>query len=322
MATRRQLDLNLFRVLDSVMQQESVAGAARRLNVTPSAISHSLARLRKAFDDPLFVHSETGMQPTERARVVYPLISSALEQLDSTIVRKPFDPTRSQRVFTVSASPYSAVILLPSLLRHLAVLAPGIGLVVASREAARVPYDLREGRVTMAIGQFSRLDPEIRRKTLFSDDEVIICGSDHPLSQRSVTWEEALRFPSVKIQLDEVKVAPDAQRERRPAALVTPGSAARRAVSPARPRIVVSDPSPILQILEETNLIAIGPRRLALRTKGRLAVVEPTDRRVSFETVIAWHPSVERDPGAAWLIDQFVEGSRALATRQRKSAEA
>jgi hypothetical protein len=63
----RKIDLNLFRVFDAVMQQRSVSRAAKALSVTPSAISHSLSRLRAAIDDDLFFPGVSGMQPTPRA---------------------------------------------------------------------------------------------------------------------------------------------------------------------------------------------------------------------------------------------------------------
>lgn len=314
MTGRKSLDLNLFRVFDAVMQQESVAGAARRLEVTPSAISHSLARLRKAFGDPLFAYSEAGMLPTEHARGVYPIVAAALAQLDATIGHKPFDPARSSRVFTVLASHYSSVIVLPPLIRSLTVVAPEVGLIVAPCEPSRVSSDLHEGHATLAIGQFGRLDQAIRRETLFSDDEVVICRRDHPLCHQPVTWAQALGFPRIKIQVSkENEAAEEPKRDRRPDSFSTSRNVSPRGADSTRPRVVVSDDAPISPLLEDTDLVAIGPRRLALRAKGRLAVIEPTDRRFSFKTEMAWHPRVEADDGAAWLIAQFLEGARAQA---------
>src|ERR1700739_1358494 len=75
----RRVDLNLFRVFDAVMQHRSVSKAAKALSVTPSAISHSLSRLREAIDDELFVPDVSGMQPTRRASELASDISKGLQ---------------------------------------------------------------------------------------------------------------------------------------------------------------------------------------------------------------------------------------------------
>jgi DNA-binding transcriptional LysR family regulator len=71
---RQRVDLNLFRVFEAVMLHRSVSGAARELGVTPSAVSHALARLRMALGNELFVPGDGGMEPTARALELAPAV--------------------------------------------------------------------------------------------------------------------------------------------------------------------------------------------------------------------------------------------------------
>src|SRR4030095_12748505 len=94
------LDLNLLLVLRTVLGERSVARAARRLNVTPSAVSNALARLRAGLGDPLTPPSGGGIGPPPRAAALEPVLARALDDLDQAVRGSDFDPARSEREFT------------------------------------------------------------------------------------------------------------------------------------------------------------------------------------------------------------------------------
>src|SRR5215475_758157 len=79
------IDLNLFLVLHVVLEERSATGAARRLNVTQSAVSNALARLRHLYGDPLVVRSGRGLVPTPLAERLAPIIDAAVVQLRAAI---------------------------------------------------------------------------------------------------------------------------------------------------------------------------------------------------------------------------------------------
>jgi len=85
------LDLNLLLMLDTVLAERSVVRAARRLHVTPSAVSNALARLRAALDDPLLIRSGRGIVPTPRAAALAPALARALRDLDQAVHGDGFD---------------------------------------------------------------------------------------------------------------------------------------------------------------------------------------------------------------------------------------
>lgn len=99
------LDLNLLRVLDMVLREGGATGAARRLHVTQSAVSNSLARLRDMFGDPLVIREGKGLSPTPMARRLMPLLSQALDQLESAVKSQVvFDPLLTRRRFTLASA--------------------------------------------------------------------------------------------------------------------------------------------------------------------------------------------------------------------------
>jgi DNA-binding transcriptional LysR family regulator len=109
------LDLNLLRVLDTVLSERSVVRAARRLHVTPSAISNALARLRSVFGDPLVVRSGRGVVPTTRAAGLASALKRALSELERAVQSEPFDPATTTRQFTLAISDAGQVARLPQL---------------------------------------------------------------------------------------------------------------------------------------------------------------------------------------------------------------
>lgn len=110
------------------MRHRSVAGAGRELNITPSAVSHALGRLRQLLDDPLFTLTETGMAPTPRALELAPTINEGLRRFTEAIETREFDPARSARTFRIAMSDYAAMILLPLIVDRVGRTGPNINL--------------------------------------------------------------------------------------------------------------------------------------------------------------------------------------------------
>ena len=114
------MDLNLLRTLDAVLSERSVARAARRLNVTPSAVSNALARLRREFDDPLVVRDGRGVVPTPRTIALAPALTDALQSLERAISNESFDPATTTRRFTLALADAGQSSQLPKLGRLMA----------------------------------------------------------------------------------------------------------------------------------------------------------------------------------------------------------
>src|SRR4051812_16994715 len=104
-------DLNLLRIFDVVLEERSVTRAGVRLGLTQSAVSHALNRLRYTLNDELFLRGPGGMEPTPRALEIGPQVHAALTQLQSAVAPAGFDPTISERRFTIAAGAYACAVM-------------------------------------------------------------------------------------------------------------------------------------------------------------------------------------------------------------------
>src|ERR1700722_8905583 len=118
------LDLNLLRVFDVLLEERSVTRAGARLGLTPSAVSHALSRLRYHIGDDLFRRDAQGMQPTRKALEIGPSLHAALAQLQSALTPADFDPVTSDHRFSVVAGAYACAVLMPPVVAALQARAP------------------------------------------------------------------------------------------------------------------------------------------------------------------------------------------------------
>src|SRR5262245_39519579 len=125
------MDLNLLLLFEAVLEERHVGRAAARLNVSPSAVSHGLKRLRRALHDPLFLRNPKGVVPSERALALAPSISDVLARTRMVVAAaEPFEAAKSIRRFVLGAPDGVSAVLLPSLLAKTRKAAPGISLAV------------------------------------------------------------------------------------------------------------------------------------------------------------------------------------------------
>ena len=108
-----QLDLNLLRVFDALLDERNVTRAVARLGRSQSAVSHALGRLRLLLGDELFVRRSSGMDPTPRALEIGPTLHTALLQMQTALAPAGFDAAVSERRCSISAGSYGCSVLIP-----------------------------------------------------------------------------------------------------------------------------------------------------------------------------------------------------------------
>ena len=181
-------DLNLLMALDVLLAEGSVAGAARRLNLSPSAMSRTLTRLRQVTSDPLLVRAGRGLVPPPRAiqlrAQVGPLVESANALLRPA---ETLDLTKLQRRFTLRTSEGFAETFGPRLLGLVQDRAAGVTLQFMTKPD-KESAPLREGEVDIETGVIDLLTaPELRAVSLFDDRWVGVVRADHPLAKGAIT---------------------------------------------------------------------------------------------------------------------------------------
>jgi len=177
----RRVDGGLLLVFRELLRTRRASTVADRLGLSPSAISHSITRLRDLFDDPLFVRRPHGFEPTRRAEELGPQIEALLELTNRTLTKDTgFDPARSRRAFRFIAPEFVTALIGAPLINRLAASAPevtfGIGF-AGEEDAFRA---LRKGEIEFAIGRFGAARPGFAVEPLFDDTYCVAARRDHP----------------------------------------------------------------------------------------------------------------------------------------------
>ena len=188
-------DLNLLVLFEAVLETRHVGRAAEQLNLSPSAVSHGLGRLRRMLGDPLFLKTPKGVEPTDRAKALAPAIAEILAQVRGVVATaQPFDPRQSTRRFIIGAPDGISAVILPPLLKRLDRAAPNVDIAIrqllpkqGEHEpglAWREALDELESRA-MDIALIPTDDVPIRftRRALYEEDFVIAMRAKHPLAR-------------------------------------------------------------------------------------------------------------------------------------------
>ncbi|WP_244987556.1 LysR family transcriptional regulator [Komagataeibacter oboediens] len=147
-----RLDFNLVTTFLALWEERSVSRAAKRLSLSQSAVSASLARLREAADDPLFVRTRDGMQPTPRAiAMAEPLQNGAtlIQTAFSTVTA--FDPATSRQHFSLGMSDDFQIAAGPLIAKRLAEEAPRVSVTFRQANKHRVEALFEAGEIDFAV---------------------------------------------------------------------------------------------------------------------------------------------------------------------------
>ena len=159
----RELDFRDLRVLDALIREGSITGAAQALETTQPAISKLLGRLRSRFDDPLVVRRGRGVQPTTRAVEMSAQIRKLLEMADSLQQQRvPFDPGKSEKTFSLLVTDVGMVRFLPPLIERLAEVAPRVKVRALPLDSRHFALKLESGEADLALGAFPKAAGHLR----------------------------------------------------------------------------------------------------------------------------------------------------------------
>jgi DNA-binding transcriptional LysR family regulator len=178
-----EYDLNLIAALDALLAENSVTRAAARLHTSAPAMSRSLARLRRIFDDPLLVRAGRDLVPTPRALELRSEVHAIADRARALFAPSDgADPLTAVRMLDLRVADMLSTTFVPALIDDLRVQAPGISLRVRPEGLEDTPA-LREGVVDLEIGIIRPGDPEIRSETLVTETLVAAVRPEHPLAK-------------------------------------------------------------------------------------------------------------------------------------------
>lgn len=290
-----KLDLNLLLVFCAVMRRRSATRAGEELDMTQSAISNALRRLRLHFSDPLFIKTPQGMMPTPLAERLSQPLQDALESIRQTLeTAQTFDPTISRRAFRIYMSDIGQLILMPRLARVLEQEAPGIALSVVNVAPRAAQAMMVEGSIDLAIGTFDGLQVGFHSQRLFQKGYLVMARRDHPLLARGLTLEQfllarqAVYHPPAGSH-DDFELVVDAVFRRH--------GLQRKVV------MELAHGLGIAEVIAASDLLICVPERLAATFEAcesvRLAALPFDSPKVDVSQF--WHHRFHADPGHKWL---------------------
>lgn len=282
-------DLNLLVTLDVLLQEGSVVGAARRLRLSASAMSRSLARLRTAIGDPLLVRAGRGLVPTPRALELRDRVRQVVDAAES-VVRPALtiDLASLERTYSIRCSEGFAETFGPRLIARMAVESPRARLWFhAKPDKDSTP--LRDGTVDLETGVISAaMGPELRTVGLFRDRLVAVVRAGHPLGRGRITPEDYASAAHVMIERRGLGTGPldealDALGLRRNIAATVSGFATAIALAQA------------------SDLVATVPEKHTRALHADMQRVDLPLPLPDFAVSLFWHPRLDADPAHRWL---------------------
>jgi DNA-binding transcriptional LysR family regulator len=280
------IDLNLLVSLNAVLAERSVARAAKRLHVTPSAVSNALARLRDLLGDPLLVRSGRGIVPTPKALELAPVLARALRDLDSVVHAPDFQPSTTKRQFSLAVADAGQVSWLPRLAALMAERMPQARLRVVGIDSLVSLGGLGGTEVDVLVGAGEH-EPGIHRADLYQDQPVLVGRKSHPAARRSISRAALARLRHVAVSMvpraefrDLTSIAYEKAKIPRNIAVTVPGFTAAAAIAAA---------TDLVATIPRTMLEVVGP------TLELVRIVAPTPAG-ALRIRMLWHQRTHADP--------------------------
>lgn len=295
-----KLNLNLLPIAFALYDERSVSAAAKALGMSQPAVSMALRKLRTHFNDPLFIRTARGVQPTPRAHALVkasrPLVARLQEDLLSS---QTFEAVRSTRAFTFALSDVGEIVFLPRLIEHLRAAAPHAAIRSLSMPPRHIARGLESGDIDLAVGYFPDLvQNDFFQQRLFTHHFACLMRADHPRYAKRLSMKAFLEIEHAVVHAEGrshelFEKLLERKRIRRQIALHTPHFLS------------------IPVIVSRTDLMATVPHALALYfarlAPQQFAVAMPPLELAGFDVKQHWHRKFHHDPRSRWLRGQVTE---------------
>ena len=294
------IDLNLLPALDALLTEGSVTAAARRLGLSSSAMSRTLARLRAATGDPLLVRAGRGLVPTPRAIALRERVHVLAREVRDVL--SPQEGALSlatlERTFTIRANEGFIALFSAALVAEVIAIAPHVRLRFAPKPVKEAG-PLRDGTIDLEIGVLGDFAPEVRTHLLFRDRFVGVVRQGHPLASEAITPD---RYAAAR----HVIVSRRGQ-------FTGPVDDALEALGLSREIVAIVPGFPdALRIARRSDLVALVTQSCLFDPQFEEALVSfPLPVKTPEIAVVAlWHPRMEADPAHRWLRETVIAKCR------------
>ncbi|MEH6415499.1 LysR family transcriptional regulator [Pseudomonas sp. CGJS7] len=290
-----ELDFNLLKCLDTLLDEQSVSKAACRLGVKQPAMSAALVRLREAFKDPLFVRGHRTMIPTKRALALKIPVKNIVKDIAALLEPPSFDPLTTDGTIAIATCDCILKAIVPQLLHALKAEAPGLGVTLISERSHYLISALESGHVDLALISHQHDSNELHSKQLFEDHYVGVARSNHPIFQREkeISIDEFCDLEhAIVASSNELSICPIDETLRK--------MGKSRSI-----RLTANYYTSLLDFLKSSDLVSVLPSRLLSNTAElssfKLPMTTPT-----LKVMMAWHQRSESIAMNAWLRAQVL----------------
>lgn len=282
-------DLNLLVTLDVLLAEGSVARAAQRLRLSPSAMSRALARLRETTGDPLLVRAGRGLVPTPRALELREPVSQLVRKAEAVL--RPVETLNLKqltRTFTLRTTEGFVENFGPDLISRIGAEAPGVRLFFVQKPN-KDSAPLRDGTVELETGVVEQTTaPELRVQALFRDRYIGVVRAGHALSKGKITPSRYAGGRHIHVSRQGFDRGP-IDEALKPFGL-------ERVIG-----TIVAGFSTALALARASEMIASVPERHTgiLRTGMHSFPLPITISEITIS--LLWHPRLDADPAHRWL---------------------
>jgi DNA-binding transcriptional LysR family regulator len=282
-------DFNLLVTLDAVLAEGSVARAARRLRLSPSAMSRALARLRETTGDPLLVRAGRGLVPTPRALELRERVSQLVQDIEA-VLRPAETPDLTQlvRTFTLRTSEGFVENFGPELIARAGAEAPRVRLCFMQKPD-KESTSLRDGTVDLETGVVgNKTGPEVRAQALFRDRFIGVVRTGHSLCKGKITPARYAAAGHILVSRRGLEVGPIDEA-------LKPFGLEREIVT------IVGGFSTALALARASDLIASVPERHTGNLRAGMHSFPLPVSTPEITLSLLWHPRLDADPAHRWL---------------------
>ena len=294
----KDLELSHLRLLARLIETRNLSRAARQMDLSPSAASHALAKLRKIVGDPLFIASKGGLIPTPHGERIGAAAKEALRVLAVGFSEEPrFNPLTTTRRFSIYLSTVGQLTFLPALMAFLEREAPGLSIRAVTAPLESPGNALESGEVDIAVGVYDNLVGGFHQTPLGREPYVCLVRKDHPGFLSGMTMEAFLESPHAIA--DSTGTAHHAALDR----------ALERSKITRNVRVIVPEFAVLPLLVAGSNLLIMAPKRLADFFAAQLPIkILPAPIEIPTMCVaVYWHERYHRDPANKWLRQTFVK---------------
>ncbi|AMB80097.1 LysR family transcriptional regulator [Pseudomonas fragi] len=285
-------DLNLLVALNVLLEEGSVVGAARRMNLSTPAMSRTLTRIRDALNDPILVRSGRGLVPTPRALELREQVRGVVELAHGVFTQSQDSDLRLlERTFSIRANDVFFGVYGGALRQQMALEMPKASLRVVP-EGFTDDEALSEGRIDLAICATNKFSSDIKVQRLFTCPFVGLAREGHPIFDQPITAQRFIAFDHISVSRRG--------RARGPIDTVLAEQGLERRVSFTTPTFysaifALAGADLILPLMPQVLLKTLAPMGLKLRPFELPIPLQPV------EIFQAWHPRLDNDHAHRWL---------------------